>query len=296
MKAPGFISDLYSDLRNRKLVPLVVVLVLATIAVPVLLKNDVEAPPPAAAAAMPVEGVPPAAVLVSDPGLRDYRERLDQLRSKDPFAGPEPKAPDLSDAAVHDVSADSGGSTAVTVAGRGGSSSGTSSSPISPASTSTSSSTQTDDVSDSGSGGSHHPEIVELYGRIDVKVGPAGDVERRKDVKLTTVLPSQSNPVLLFVGITEDARHATFIVSEDVVTVHGDGKCLPSPADCQILDLKRDDEMKLGYAPNGEPDTFVIRVLDIGFGRSDESADVSGREATHDHRDALAGLRSFLGS
>ena len=300
MKPPKFLHDLYSDMRDRKLLPLVVVLVLAIIAVPLLLKSDVEAPQPAdpaAAAADVPEGIPVPAVLASDPGLRDYRKRLNTLHAKNPFAN-ESAVIDLSESAIQDVSRAAGaagaGSQSSSASGSGGSTSET----VTESSTSTSTDTTvTEDGSGSasGGGGSGHNEVVELAFRVDVEVGPAGATKRRKNVKLLTALPSQSNPVLLFLGASEDGDHAVFLVSEDVVTARGDGRCVPSPADCQFLNMKADDEMKLEYAPSGEPDTFVIRVLDIGLERNSDTAGSGDRDAESEADSPKAGLKSFLG-
>jgi hypothetical protein len=82
VKAPDFLLDLYYDLRERRLLPLVALVVVAILAVPFLLGRDSEAPelsvPPSGAAggaASAAEGAR-LTVVESTPGLRDYRKRL----------------------------------------------------------------------------------------------------------------------------------------------------------------------------------------------------------------------------
>jgi hypothetical protein len=120
-------------------------------------------------------------------------------------------------------------------------------------------------------------------------------MERHRDVKLMTPLPSESNPVLLFLGASEDGKRAGFLVSSDVVTVRGDGNCVPAPSACQLLYLKKGDEMELGYAPTGEPDEFVIRLRGISLERNGEIAEGKSREERNDEGGALEGVRAFFG-
>ena len=82
-----FFNDLYRDLVDRRMLVPVIALLVAIVAVPVLLKSEPPAPAPPAAAAAPAEGtdeVSPA-VLVSDPGVRDYSKRLSALKKKNPL-------------------------------------------------------------------------------------------------------------------------------------------------------------------------------------------------------------------
>ena len=305
IKSPPFLRDLYRDLRDRRLLPLVAVLLIAIPALPLVLGNDSSPPPPMPAETAVAEQELPTmpAVLAADPGLRDYHERLDALRSKNPFAQdvavPSSKAAET--ASISKVEP-AGGNTS-TAASSSATSDGTSAVTPSSASETTTSSTQstTTEVSDAttgggggsgggGSGGGGAPEQVAY--RVDVKVGHAGQLERRRHINLMTVLPSQSNPVLLYVGASEDGKEAVFLVSEDVVRSHGAGQCLPSPADCQFLSLRKGDKRKLEYAPQGEPDTFVIQLLGIGLSPV-KDAQSSDADTTRDS--ARSDIEAWLG-
>jgi len=277
MKPPRIFKDLYSDLRDRRLLPVVFLLVLATLAVPFLLRSDPE-PISSSTPALPVEteAAPTLpAVLTANPTLRDYRDRLDSLSSKNPFAGDAPEsggpAPESADAAPIEGGAETasaGGSSSFsesfdqTVTSSGGSTS-----------TAPAEEDVTVDVDDSansadagaegGSGSAGESRWFTFS--VDVLTGPAGDTRRRNDLQNLTVLPSKSNPVAVYIGVTEGGKGANFMLSPDVVGASGGGSCMPAPSRCQFLTLKQGQEQKLDYAPNGEADTYVLDVKDIRF-------------------------------
>ena len=92
LKAPAFLADLYYDLRDRRLLPLVALVVVAIVAVPFLLGDRSKKPaipPPAVAAGAARQRAAPAAssltVVEAKPGLRDYRKRLRDRTPTDPF-------------------------------------------------------------------------------------------------------------------------------------------------------------------------------------------------------------------
>ncbi len=76
-----------SEMRQNKLLPVIITLVVAIAAVPLLLKADPPPPPPpidtTAGPDESNEAVP--AVMVASEGVRDYRKRLDLLQAKNPF-------------------------------------------------------------------------------------------------------------------------------------------------------------------------------------------------------------------
>lgn len=303
MKPPKLAGDLYGDLRDRRLLPLVVVLVLATLALPFLLKSDAASAPaldPSAGADLPDE-VGGAAVLVADPELRDYRERLDRLRSKDPFAGQPLAQQDLSSAAIEDVSGGGGGGGGSTAAPLPEVEVSGSVSESVTESTSTTSETVTEPASSgsgggsgggSGSGGGGARSWYSFS--VDVAAGPAGEARRREDVKELTVLPSKSNPVAIYLGVDEAGRRALFTLSSDVAGVEGDGSCIPRPSSCEFLTLKKGEEARLEYAPSGEPATFVLRVEGIEFERVKDAPDPRDARSLEPGK-ARAGLEAFLG-
>lgn len=91
LQMPKFLSDLYADLRDRHLLPLVALLVVAIIAAPILLSGKGEEEEPAAITPASVEGEAKDAgltVVPAEDGLRDYKKRLGHRAALNPFRRP----------------------------------------------------------------------------------------------------------------------------------------------------------------------------------------------------------------
>jgi hypothetical protein len=88
---PKFLEDLYFDLKDRRLLPVVALALVALVAVPILLSGGGKEPPEATASS--AAGGAPATkpqtasltVVRANPGLRDYRRRLSGRKPTDPF-------------------------------------------------------------------------------------------------------------------------------------------------------------------------------------------------------------------
>ena len=277
IKAPQLFSDVYRDLRDRRLLLPVVAVLVAIVAVPVVLKSggSEAAPPPVAPAAVGDEATAVApAVLVADSGVRDYRKRLAALKSKNPFdqkfALPTPKSVELQGADGAPIDA---GSSVVTDVSSAPPASSSGSSPSS-SSTSVTDTTVTDNggdvttstdtvTTDTSSAGGHSkpPKTITRFyaGRIDVTVGPLGDAKRINDVRDLELLPSEKNPVVAFLGLSHGAEAAVFSVSRDVVKTEGDGSCSPKPpAGCEYLTLHEGEQRTLTFA---DGTTYRLRLL-----------------------------------
>jgi len=238
-------GDLVYDLRNRGLLPVAALLVVAMVVVPILITSSAEkAPPPAPPGEEVSVPETETAVVAYNPGLRNYRERLSKLQSKDPFkqhfAGSTSAAAELGDT----LSVTTGGSASLGSSGGGSGSTPTTS---------------------GGSGGSDQKTIVQtkyVTYDLNVAVGPAGSLRTRRAVQQLSFLPSESTPVLVFLGIAEGGGKAMFLVSSDVSAVSGEGSCMPSDSSpCEILVLRRGAVENLTYDPDGK--VYRIKVLSI---------------------------------
>ena len=91
VQTPQLLTDLYRDLRDRRLLVPALVLVVALIAVPVALSSSsATTAPPAPAPAATADGseeeaATSPAVLTEELGVTDYRKRLEQLQGNNPF-------------------------------------------------------------------------------------------------------------------------------------------------------------------------------------------------------------------
>jgi hypothetical protein len=274
IETPQVVSDLYRDLRDRRLLIPVLALLIALVAVPVALSSGSDEPVhvPEVAAAETESAVEPA-VLAEQSGVRNYRKRLAALKRRNPFAQkfklPTKSSVAIEETASGDVTASSApsSSTSSTAAGTSAATGPTTAAldPIpqssSPPDTSTATTGQASPQP--------KPEPRFYAGRVDVKVGPIGDTKDLERVRYLEFLPSDESPVVAFLGLDEGGDKAIFSVSRDVTATEGEGSCAPNESDpCQFLTLKVGEERRLTYGAEGTVfrlkllETHIVRVPD----------------------------------
>jgi hypothetical protein len=307
---PRFAHDLYGDLRDRHLLPLVAVLIVAIAAVPFLLKaGNPDLSPTQAEAALPA-AVPESArlsVVADVPTLRDYRERLQALTAKDPFrqhfAAPQVEAAQL------------GGGTTTTIP-TFDSTSPTSTpttpsadlppvldtytpppAPPSPAPTppppvydSPSSDVPTSGGSSPGGAGNPPPptrvrvETKLVTYRISARLGKPGEVRTRRNIDELTMLPNEEHPLAVFLGMSANGRKALLLVSEEVNSVFGDNQCdFLRSQECQLLKVERGMPVVFRYGPEDKSYQFTLTRIDRvertpGSGSREGSGSVGARK------------------
>jgi hypothetical protein len=267
MKVPKPLVDLYRDLDERHLLPAVVILLVAIIAIPLLLggSTDSDSGAPTGAAEAGASAAPQAkasAVLVAkaSPRLRDYERRLDHLQPKDPF---EPK---------YTESESEGGGSDSSESAEGGATE--------------ESTTATVEIGEGGAGGgtspgpgpsSPKPEITYLTYAIDVKVtsiasdgnGPNGsEWVIRESLPPQTMLPSRSTPALTYIGLSRDGEKAMMLVSDEVTALAGNSKCVLGAEHCQLLALEPGKPETVVFGPQDR--TFRIELLKIELDATDK--------------------------
>jgi hypothetical protein len=267
-KGGEMLKDVYRDLRDRRLLPVVIALAVAIVAVPFLLGGGSEPVPPTAPAA--TSGVAGdggdelAPVVLADvPGLRDYKQRLSRFNSRDPFKQ-QMTGKDTAQGGAGNLE-QTGDSSSATTDTSVSSSTATDTSSSTSTDTSSSSSTTggTAPSSPGNSGGKHggkgEDRIVETT--IDVRVGRAGKTKVLRDVEALQFLPGDKRPVVQFVQGDSDGTHAAFVVSADVTETSGDGKCDPGRNDCQFLLMEKGDLQTFVYGDKQE--TYRLQLLAI---------------------------------
>jgi hypothetical protein len=251
-KVQKFFGDVVYDLRNKGLLPVVGLLIVAMIAVPVLISRGGGGSSPslqtASVTSKPAPEAERAVVSYTPSGLRNYKQRLNDQSAKDPFrqqfvhASKAAAASQLNSTAQ--VSSSSGAST--------GASTGT---------TSSGTGTTTGSTGSSGSGSSSKKKTKVTF-QVNVL---AGDVNATltpfNDVDAMTPLPSQSTPVVLYYGLTSDNKQAQFLVSNKVTGINGPGTCIPSPDDCALLTLGPGESEDLVYAGDGKTYRIVVAAI-----------------------------------
>jgi hypothetical protein len=256
MSVQKFFNDLYGDLRDRRLLPVVAVLLAALVAVPFLLgggEDPAVVPTDAAGSAALNDSAAGArqlepVVLAEAPELREYEKRLAKLQSRNPF-----KQQASSPPAGSEEAADSSGSTGTPTGSAGSAGSAPADSPATP----------TDSPSSTGNptGGGGQPQSFTITYEIDVKAGEVGNSKKQKDVELLDYLPDRKHPVVQFVGVTPDVSQAVFVVSASATNDGGDGKCVPNKNSCEFLALRVGEEQRFVYEPNGR--TYRIKLSKI---------------------------------
>jgi hypothetical protein len=247
-----FLNNLWADLVDKRLWPVLVVLGLALVAIPLLLLKDgggsgPSAPPIPSAAApnasrsiVSVDGQPTPGVKLSG-------------ASRDPFRGrgnpPSTQASQASSAPGPATAAS--GPTTSSTSGGGSSDAGTGS---------------TGSTGNTGGGGGPTPVPSQgssggssSHGSVFVRFGKSGGSQSKRVVHPLEALPSRKNPMVVYLG--EKNGQAVFLVSSDVVT-SGKMECKPSKDICQKAYVKPHTKIKVTV---DYPRThYVIEVLRAG--------------------------------
>lgn len=283
-KPPAALADVYYDLRDRRLLPLVALVVVAIAAVPFLLGNDEEEavlPPPAAATETLealAKGSDELTVVEARPGLRDYRKRL-KGSPTDPFDQKYTGAAGLDKAKL------GGGE------GGGGGGEGDET-------TETTVTTEGDKVSvtetsepgkgrsgGDGTGGATPQAPAGSDGKlltigINVKITRAdqradGSLEWRaptvrRNVPPLASLPGRKAPVITYTGFNPQTKKILWSVSHGVSSIYGDGVCLAGQETCDVLEVEPGFPQEFVYGPNKVHyrmvivDVNLIRVKRLG--------------------------------
>jgi hypothetical protein len=302
VKVPPFLADVYYDLRERRLLPLVALVAVAIAAVPFLLGSSEETPPPpitespAEAAEAEIDDGSTLTVVEAHPGLRDYRKRLRGRTPTDPFKQRYTSLPEDAQLESTDV-------TSVTDLSGGGSS-GSSITEVNESvtevdETTSSPSTGAPGGTPSRSAGGNPPDDLDgkrLFGfRPDVRFGVAGsrDLTLHTELPLGSLLPEE-NAVVLFVGVSQSGERAIFSVAPDV-EVRGDGGCVGGADNCRFLSMRAGEAVDLLTAPTGP--AFRLKVESIEFVEVDlprKAKQASGsRAAAPRHAWALGFSQNF---
>jgi hypothetical protein len=280
LKAPAFVSDLYYDLRDRRLLPLVALVLVAIVAVPFLLSSGAEEskPPRVAPGATGASSANTSQLTVvpARPGLRDYRERLRGRSPKDPFRAPA-APPDLSaaqlgteedngfeDSEVSSTTSTTNGTTKTTktTKNEGG---------VVTTETRTES---TDEAGTEGGvpgGAPATPEITLFTFAIDVRIKKAttgldgstvsGDPLTRSKVLPPAPLPGDKLQVVTYTGISPKTKNPLFLISDEVTSIFGEAICLSGDRSCQLLEVEQGMPVTFVYGP--EEARYKITVLKV---------------------------------
>lgn len=245
----SLLRNVWADLVEKRLWPLAVGLALALVAVPVVLArggSSAPAPlplPPAQAPATARAATPqPAAKPIKV--VEQVPHRAPHGRFHDPFSGhkdPNAKPAPATGRSSGSSSAASAPSSSSSAAGAPASSSGSgTSTPSSGSAPSTHVSSPTSSARTAPAAPAVVPSGYPAGYRLDVDFGPAGDVKRSKDLVRLKPLAAGTKPLAIYLGVRTDGKTAMFLLTRNG-TATGDGRCWPSKAACQVLELRKGD-------------------------------------------------------
>jgi hypothetical protein len=247
LKVPPFLTDLYWDLRDRRLLPLVALVVVAIVAVPFLLggKSSQSSTRGVVAVATPAAGGSGSSgstlvAVEAKPGLRDYHKRLAHRSPTDPFK-PRYSGPQLAGSEL---------------GGEGGELSSTST--TSTTTTKTSNGTTTTETTTESPGGAGSPPSLKEYTvAIDVKITRTETkADGKKEKSESTVhhrvippaaLPSEKTQAVAYMGLSPKTKQPLLLISDAVTAIFGEARCLSGAQTCQLLEVEP-----------GMPETFVF--------------------------------------
>jgi hypothetical protein len=283
LHVPDFAYDVYYDLKERHLLPLAIVLLIALVAVPIYVKStagsgeepEVSVAPPATGSS--VAGGEAFTVAKSAPGLRDPQNRLQHARALDPFAPKESAATTTADANT-ETSAESPSAPSASVPTEatviGGEPSPSPTEPSAPVETYVPPPSSANGAESTGGEESGETRTRYASDAIDVRIVAVPTTPDRKADKRTkpktqvrrnlpelTMLPARSTPAVTFMGTTPDGKKALLVISSDVVSIFGEAHCRVGSQSCQLLALEPGFPETFVYGPQER--TYRIELLKI---------------------------------
>jgi hypothetical protein len=300
----NILKGIVTDLRQRRLWPIALGLVVALVAVPVLLHKKASSTP---VAQLPATGAPtslstggPAVTVEATPNQTHLKGK-----GRDPFTPQNSTAKPSTGSAPSTASTSSTGSTGSAGSAAGSALGGSTGSAGSSGSTGSTGSTGTG--GSAGGGGStvtplppttspeptplptgpSHPapaglQADETY-RVTLAITNAkGGLNRIDPVERLAVLPSNSDPLLVELGVLKGGNRVLFAVQPGTV-VHGPGKCTPGAIDCEVLSLGANQVESVSVqTPTGESPVTQFAVTAIGTDKhgSRSAADKARRQAS----------------
>ncbi len=267
LKTPDFLNDLYYDLRDRRLLPLVALVVVAIGAVPFLLGGHEEAFVPPAGGGLSALGstekTSKLTVVEATPGLREYRKRLAHRSPTDPFmqryTGLPPSAQLQTGSSGSEESA-GGGSPTVIESGT------TETTEVAPGGTKSGGEGGSSGGSPARGGDEGSAQKLEFV--IDVQIShtektAGGDekmspIEVRHDVPILTQLPGKKASVVTLLGANVQKQRLVFLVSHAVKSISGEYSCITRGEICELLEVGEGILLEYVYEPTGV--RYAIKV------------------------------------
>jgi hypothetical protein len=252
-----FLLDLWHDLREKRLAPVAVVLLLGLVAVPVLLAKPASDPGPApVAASTPKKSDREALAALMKVKLGDDEvgkgSTLGVFDPDNPFKPPKgaiKKDPvTAGDAGPGDTAGTPGSTAPGGDTSTNGGSLGGGLTPGVPG------------VTPPGTGGGGGTTTTTVYKYVvDLTFSANGRTRHIKGLEKLDMLPSDASPLLIFMGVTAKGGDAVFLV-DSTLEAAGEGRCKPSEAECAFAYIGAGAEYVF---TDQDGDTYTIKIDEI---------------------------------
>jgi hypothetical protein len=247
-----FLLDLWHDLREKRLAPVAVVLLLGLVAVPVLLAKPAESPGPAPVAAAPKKTDREALAALTKVKLGKDEvgkgSTLGVFDPDNPFKPPKGKLKPNSLGIADNTGPGSG-----TPAPTGGT-------PGGDVNTGGGTTGDVPSFPTPGTGGGDTTTTTTVYKYVvDLTFTANGRTRHIKGMEKLDMLPNDSSPLLIFMGVTAKGSNAVFLV-DSTLEAAGEGRCKPSEAECAFAYIGPGSEY---IFTNEDGDSYTIKIDEI---------------------------------
>jgi hypothetical protein len=255
------LMDVWAELQQKRLVPVAAAMLAALVALPFLLIKPAEQPAPptsvptASSGAKPLDSIDSKALArTADQEVSDG-SALDAFLTKNPFkpvqdlgeeaalagAGGDPFGGPQASASQGEAAVGSDGAGGAVGGGTSGGDTG----------------------GGVGGGGTTQPSQPDSGGEsqkytyvLDLTLIRGEESKHYNSFERLGMLPSESKPLLVFLGVTASGNEASFLV-DATVTTSGEGRCKPSPTECGFVYLEPGEQQQFSD-PDGGAYTLQI--------------------------------------
>jgi hypothetical protein len=268
-----FILDLWHDLREKRLAPVAVVLLLGLIAVPVLLAKPAEDPGPApvVAAPKPAEKEALAALTKVKLGKEEVGKgsTLGVFDPNNPFHVPKSRLPKDDTSSAGLAGPGSGSSPTSGSTGAGGDT-GTGGGDVNFNVGGGGVGGGTGGTGGTGGGGTTTTTTVYKY-VVDLTFTANNRTRHIKGMEKLDMLPNDSSPLLIFMGVTAKGGDAVFLV-DSTLEAAGEGRCKPSEAECAFAYIGAGSEYVFTDQDGNSYTIKIDEIRKVKVGASGSSA------------------------
>jgi hypothetical protein len=283
----NLVDSILQDLRERRLWPVALLLVIALIAIPLVMIKPAKEPD-AATASGAAPGKVKTLTSLSEVAVSGEGSSLDVFDETDPFLPPSAVI-----AASKEAGTTAGPSTSTTEGGALGA--GTGDSGGSGSSTGGGSTTTggtgggTTGGGDTGGGGGGTTTTKYTY-VVDVTFTRNDRTRSVNGLERLEMLPSESDPLLIFLGASASGDEAVFLV-DSTLRASGEGNCEPSNDNCGTLSIGAGSVEEF---TDGDGNSYKLRIDEIRRVKLSAASAKSSRRKGKRARASSAASRRFV--